>query len=144
MTAPGHLDIDLHGRSADDKAVMRWKPASLGEVKANMASTNYPMRNIVFVEGDVTSVLKDHVPQKISLLRLDTDWYESTLTELQYLYPQLVPHGMLILDDHGHWLGVRKAAEAYFDQINEPILLSKVNYSTRLGIKLGHTNVSKS
>ena len=134
MTDPGSYDFDLNGNSASN--AITWKPASLKKVKENMTSTKYPIENIVFIEGDINKTIKDNIPNKISLLRLDTDWNESTLSELNNLYPKLTTHGILILDDHGHWLGARKAAEEYFEQLNEPIFLSKVNYSTRLGIKL--------
>ncbi len=139
MTTPGSFDIDLNGKSANDKSVIAWEPASLIEVKKNMSATKYPLENIIFIKGDIIKTLKNNIPNKISLLRLDTDWYESTLTELKYLYPQLSTNGILILDDHGHWLGARKAAEEYFSQINEALFLSKVNYSTRVGIKLSLT-----
>jgi hypothetical protein len=100
-----------------------------------MSKTNYPVKNIVFAEGDVKDVLPNVQPRKIALLRLDTDWYESTFLELQYLYPILVTNGVLILDDHGHWQGARKATEEYFCSIEDPIFLNKINYSTRVGIK---------
>ncbi|MFT7033472.1 MAG: O-methyltransferase [Cyclobacteriaceae bacterium] len=135
MTTPTSLDIDLKGNKATDNHGMNWKPASLTEVKENMLMTNYPKENIVFVEGDVKEVLPNTQPNKIALLRLDTDWYESTILELKYLYPRLSTNGVLILDDHGHWLGARKAAEEYFSGIEEPILLNKINYSTRVGTK---------
>lgn len=135
MTDPGSLDIDLNGNRATDAQVIKWKPTSLTEVKENMSKTNFPIGNMVFVEGDVKEVLPKNQPKKIALLRLDTDWYESTILELKYLYPKLVTNGVLILDDHGHWLGARKAAEEYFSEMDEPILLNKVNYSTRVGIK---------
>ena len=38
------------------------------------------------------------LPNKIALLRLDTDWYESTLKELQVLWPKLVEGGYMVLD----------------------------------------------
>lgn len=135
MTTPSSLDIDLNGNKATDNHGMNWTPASLTEVKENMLKTNYPLENIVFVEGDVKEVLPNTQPNKIALLRLDTDWYESTILELKYLYPRLSTNGVLILDDHGHWLGARKAAEEYFNGIEEPILLNKINYSTRVGTK---------
>ncbi len=136
MTDPGSYDIDLHGNSADSDKAINWKPASLEVVKENMNSTKYPEEKIFFIKGDVNKILKDNTPNKISILRLDTDWYESTRSELKYLYPKLTTHGILILDDHGYWLGARKAAEEYFDHLDEQIFFSKVNYATRLGIKL--------
>ena len=140
MTTPSAVDIDLNGIHANQKRSFSWNPVSIQEVRDNMLTTEFPKENIILIEGDVKEVLPKAQHDKISLLRLDTDWYESTLIELKYLYPKLTLNGILILDDHGHWLGARKAAEEYFNQINEPILLSKINYSTRVAIKLSLTN----
>jgi len=49
----------------------------------------------------------------IAILRLDGDWYESTRVCLEYLYPLLVPGGVLILDDYFCWEGCRKATDEY-------------------------------
>ena len=45
------------------------------------------------------------IVSEIALLRLDTDWYESTRHELEHLYPRLAPGGVLIIDDYGAWQG---------------------------------------
>ncbi|MEP6662804.1 MAG: TylF/MycF/NovP-related O-methyltransferase [Verrucomicrobiota bacterium] len=49
----------------------------------------------------------------IALLRLDGDWYESTQICLEYLYPKLLPGGVVILDDYFAWKGCRDATEDY-------------------------------
>lgn len=143
MTAPGPYDFDLNGNSAKSKNVIKWEPSSIAEVRSNMGSTGYPMKNVILVEGDVHNTLRENLPEEISVLRLDTDWYESTKAELEKLYPKLSINGIIILDDHGHWLGARKAAEEYFDKEKAPIFFSKVNYSTRVGIKLTPTSQRK-
>jgi hypothetical protein len=55
------------------------------------------------------------LPTSIAILRLDTDWYESTKIELEILYPLLQPGGILIIDDYGYWSGSRKAVDEYFE-----------------------------
>jgi O-methyltransferase len=40
----------------------------------------------------------------VAVLRLDTDWYASTLVELEALYPRVSSGGVLLVDDYGHWL----------------------------------------
>jgi O-methyltransferase len=74
-------------------------------------------RFLRIVPGDVLETLKNasNLPEKIALLRLDTDWYASTKFELDVLYPRLAPGGTLIIDDYGHWLGARRAVDEYFD-----------------------------
>ena len=69
---------------------------------------------IEFIEGNVRETLTQlKLPQSIALLRLDTDFYDSTLIELQVLWPRLSIGGVLILDDYGHWDGARKAVDEY-------------------------------
>jgi O-methyltransferase len=104
------------------------------EVKVNISKSNYPENNLIFIPGDVAQTLKEKKPQKISLLRLDTDWYASTVEELETLYPLLVDKGVLIIDDYGHFDGARKAVDEYFE--NRSILLNRIDYTGRVGIKL--------
>lgn len=99
-----------------------------------MADTGYPIERVRFVEGRVEDTLPVRVPDRISLLRLDTDWYESTRCELEHLFPKLVPGGVLIVDDYGHWEGCRRAVEEYFDENNIPMLLNRIDYTGRIGI----------
>jgi len=56
----------------------------------------------------VEETIQNGAPDQISILRLDTDWYESTLHELNHLFPRLSEGGVLIIDDYGHWLGQRE------------------------------------
>jgi hypothetical protein len=107
--------------------------ASLDEVKANMHSTGYPMKNIIFVKGKVEDTIPGKMPGQISLLRLDTDWYESTKHELVHLYPLLSQNGVLLIDDYGCYAGARKAVDAYFRK--KPILLNRIDLTGRIGVK---------
>ena len=68
------------------------------------------------------------------MLRLDTDWYESTRCELEHLFPKLVPGGVLIVDDYGHWEGCRRAVDEYFQKNKIPMLLNRIDYTGRIGI----------
>ena len=70
--------------------------------------------------------------EKISILRLDTDFYESTKVELEVLFPKLISGGFLIIDDYGHWKGARKAVDEFF---NGKEWLHYVDYSCRYIIK---------
>ncbi|RKX83724.1 MAG: macrocin O-methyltransferase [Spirochaetes bacterium] len=106
----------------------------LEEVKTNISITEYPENNLIFVPGDVALTLKKVKPATIALLRLDTDWYASTVEELEILYPLVVEKGVLIIDDYGHFDGARKAVDEYFE--NRTILLNRIDYTGRIGIKL--------
>ena len=78
---------------------------------------------------------KINLPKKISILRLDTDWYESTKIELEELYPLLQKNGFLIIDDYGHFKGARKAVDEYFEKIGIHPYLHVVDYTCRIFIK---------
>ncbi|KKR54639.1 MAG: hypothetical protein UT91_C0011G0004 [Parcubacteria group bacterium GW2011_GWA2_40_23] len=111
-----------------------WCYASLDEVKRNMCTTNYPENLVVYVKGKVENTIPREMPINISLLRLDTDWYESTKHELNNLYPILVTKGVLILDDYGTWMGAKKAVDEYF--VKDTILLSKIDEAGMIGVKV--------
>lgn len=141
MSEPGEHDIRFDGARASDLWTRmgrnNWWPASLDEVRTNLLVTGYPADRIKFVEGRVEETIPGTIPSAIALLRLDTDWYESTLHELRYLFPQLSSGGVVILDDYGWWTGSKKAAEEYFHQARSPILLNRIDMGgARLGIKV--------
>lgn len=74
-------------------------------------------------------------PGPLALLRLDTDWYESTKHEMDHLYPLLAPGGVLIVDDFGHWEGARRAVEEFFDTNGGSPLLARIDYAARIAVK---------
>ena len=112
-----------------------WCIADEHDVKANMHSTGYPADLITFVKGDVSQTLEHQAPEQIALLRLDTDWYASTKVELEVLYERLVPGGICILDDYGHWEGARKAVDDFFiDRPPRPLMIP-IDYSGRIFVK---------
>ena len=143
MSRPGEFDLDPRGRRMID----RWEKrqgrihnpvfafGSLDEVRANMASTGYPSARIRFVPGEVEQTIPDQAPDEIALLRLDTDWYESTRHELEHLWPRLNPGGVLLIDDYGHWVGARKALDEHFEGRDDAPLLNRIDYSGRAAIK---------
>ena len=146
MTNPTDADVDARtGRTAKlllSKTIKTaaagnnvWCIASLDDVRANIQSTGYPMERVHFKEGDVTVTLAENPPQMISLLRLDTDWYESTKAELDALFPALVPGGVCIIDDYGHWAGARRAVDEYFAEHGLSPLLNRIDYTGRLFIQ---------
>ncbi len=139
MSVPTTNDVDVHGRVAQkkfdklqDEDKNTWCYASLEDVQQNMRSTEYPAEKLHFVKGKVEDTLPGQAPAQIALLRLDTDWYESTAHELEHLFPRLVPGGVLILDDYGHWQGARKATDEYFEKHAMKPLLFRIDYAARM------------
>ena len=112
-----------------------WALATRADVEQNLRSTGYPSDRFTFVQGDVAQTLTTHIPDQIALLRLDTDWYESTRIGLEVLYPRLVVGGVCILDDYGHWQGARKAVDDYFAEQGIHPFMHPIDYSGRIFIK---------
>jgi len=143
MPEPGKKDQDLAGASAygtwkenQTEEVNKWCYSPLEEVQQNLLSTGYPKSQIHFVKGKVEDTIPATIPNQISLLRLDTDWYDSTYHELIHLFPRLAEKGVLIIDDYGHWQGAREATDQYFAENNVSMLLNRIDYTGRIGIKI--------
>ena len=145
MTNPTNEDIEIETNlkgmelldninKSTDKFNM-WAYAPKDIVIKNMESTGFPTDKIKYIQGKVEETLIQHRPSKIALLRLDTDWYESTKKELEALYPLLVNGGVLIIDDYGHFEGAKKAVDEYFKKINQYPLMHRIDYTGRLIIK---------
>lgn len=142
MSAPSSEDVDFMGQSASgllaeqdrEDAKSIWCFSPMEQVREAMATTGYPTDQINFVPGKVEETLPKTTPGKIALLRLDTDWYESTRCELEHLFPKMVDGGVLIIDDYGHWEGCRRAVDEYFDKHGVQIFLQRIDYTGRMAI----------
>jgi O-methyltransferase len=111
-----------------------WAVATLEDVQDGFSQVPYPAERVHFVKGKVEDTIPGHAPERISILRLDTDWYESTRHELEHLYPRLAPGGVLLLDDYGYWEGAREAVDEFLEQSGERLLLMRMA-SGRLAVK---------
>jgi O-methyltransferase len=143
MTAPTEHDADLRTSASEWMASETKKTGSskvlfqsLETVRGNMETTGYPRDKIVYVKGPVEQTLPANAPEKISILRLDTDFYESTRHELETLYPRLSVGGVLILDDYNFWKGAKKAVDEFIQSKGLRILLNRIDHSSRVAIKL--------
>jgi len=109
--------------------------STLEEVQKNVFSTGYSQEKFHFIKGKVENTIPANIPDKISILRLDTDWYESTYHELKHLYDRVTKNGVIILDDYGYWKGAREATDQFFSEINFKPLLQRIDHSGRILIK---------
>ena len=143
MSSPSDVDVSLGGKRAQEvfsetkisEETSNWSRCSLEEARDNVFGTGYPKEKVHFVKGKVEDTIPRTIPEKIALLRLDTDWYESTKHELTHLFPRLSPYGVIIIDDYGHWQGARKAVDEYISENDLHILLNRIDYTGRVGIK---------
>ncbi|MGB8990951.1 MAG: TylF/MycF/NovP-related O-methyltransferase [Desulfobaccales bacterium] len=144
MVAPEEVDVMYSGDKAADlleKADINdgssiWCRVSLDEVKKNVYSIGYNQENIHFIKGRVEDTIPQMAPEVISILRLDTDWYRSTLHELTHLFPRLSRGGVILIDDYGCWQGARLAADEYFSKNQTAMLLNRIDYTARVGVKI--------
>jgi hypothetical protein len=142
MSEPTEADIEtFSGQRADallastDKSSPYWAYAPLEQVRRNLTSTGYPPELLRFIKGRVEDTLPSEAPDQISVLRLDTDWYESTKHELDTLFPRLSVGGVLIIDDYGFWSGARKAVDEYFQEHGIRMLLNRLDFTGHIGVK---------
>jgi hypothetical protein len=141
MPPPTDRDINLRGDSASkllkdsDRSAWVWAECQIDEVRRNMELTGYSPENVSYIVGKVEDTIPARAPEQIALLRLDTDWYESTKHELVHLFPLLSQGGVLIIDDYGHWEGARRAVDEYMEENNIPILLCRIDYTGRIAVK---------
>jgi len=132
MTPPTDKDVTYDGRPVVDLLSSRprtariWAVASLEDVQQGFEAIPYPRERIHFVQGPVESTLPGQAPDQIAILRLDTDWYESTRQELVTLYDRLSPGGVLIIDDYGSYQGARAAIEEFIQETGARLLLLPV------------------
>lgn len=140
MTAPGMKDGNAshkifanYRRFSDGSNLCR---AELDDVRDNVSRCGYPEEALRYIKGKVEDTIPDSAPDQIALLRLDTDWYESTRHELEHLFPRLSKGGILIIDDYGTWKGSYQAVNEYFN-INKQrfFFLHRIDDPGRIMIK---------
>jgi O-methyltransferase len=140
MPPPSDADVMNGGPSAAELLRTRprtahvWAVADLEDVKAGMARVGYPAQRIHYHPGLVEETIPAAAPERIALLRLDTDWYASTKHELEHLYDRVPPGGVVILDDYDYWDGSRKAVDEFIASTGARLLLAPMG-SGRITVK---------
>src|ERR1700761_2792860 len=92
MSEPTELDKVFTGTGADElmstsdknDPTSVWCYSALEEVQNNVGTLKYPTAKVHYIKGMVEETIPANIPSKIALLRLDTDWYESTNHELKH------------------------------------------------------------
>lgn len=148
MTEPTDADVSIvegpardvfeRARQAGTRPFPEYfSPEAFDEVRVRetLLATGYPAGRLHFVRGAVEETLPGAAPERLALLRLDTDWYASTRHELEHLYPRLEQGGVLIVDDYGHWEGARRAVDEYFAANPPAPLLARVDYTARIAVR---------
>jgi len=143
MPEPSEVDTDWDGNAAWPA----WKKArdeggrwgyggSLEQVRQLLLESGYPEGKLLFVKGMVEETVPRVAPAQIALLRLDTDLYDSTIHELEHLFPRLARGGILIIDDYGYFRGARAATDQYLESIGGKLYFARVDDSVRIAVKV--------
>ena len=86
----------------------------LESVRQTFRSFELPLRenSIDLVKGYYESTLQINSP--IALAHIDCDWHDSVMICLQQIEPNLVPGGVIVIDDYEAWSGCKIAVDKYF------------------------------
>jgi O-methyltransferase len=114
-------------REIDGSAALSWQldknsplyhdNCTAGEEFARRAMTLAGSRSFQLVKGWFDKTLPTfQLPEPIALLRLDGDWYDSTMVCLNTLFDHVAPNGLIILDDYHTWDGCSRALHDFLSQ----------------------------
>ncbi len=93
---------------------------SVEELKAVLAHKKF--ENYELIQGDITQTIPNYITNhpelKISLLHIDVDVYQPSVTILNHLFDRVVSGGLLVFDDFGTVAGETKAIDEFFADKN--------------------------
>ncbi len=90
------------------KAEMEWSQKAMQIAHAS---------NTTFIKGLFDDTVPAFQPKEpIAVLRLDGDWYDSTMVCLENLFPHVMAGGLIIIDDYYAWDGCSKALHDYLSR----------------------------
>jgi predicted O-methyltransferase YrrM len=143
MPVPTEKDVYHDGRPALEEWLEKrqsdgnsgWVVSTLSDTRKNIQRVGYPEERVVYVEGLVEDTIPARSPDRIAMLRLDTDFYSSTKHELEHLYPRLSSGGVLIIDDYGAFRGSKQAVDEFFGRMGSKPYLHRVDANVRILIK---------
>jgi O-methyltransferase len=111
-----HASYDLSGSD--------YLTVSLEDVRANFDRFGLLDDGVQFLKGWFAETLTSVSLERLAVLRLDGDMYESTRDALGPLYPKVSPGGFVIVDDYNSWPACRRAVDEYREKfaINDPLV----------------------
>jgi len=147
MLALGHFGVtdrrillfDNSDTTAAVTSAARARPETDSDLRDRLNTTGYPSGLVSVQQGMLERTLAADLPRDIAFMRLNTDCYASTMQALSALYPRVVPGGVIVVDDCGPLLGPRKAFEDYCAEGQLPLLLSRIDYRSRVAVKTAGT-----
>ena len=120
-------------RYPDDEGDRLWRETTLAvpveEVKANFAKYGLLDDQVRFLVGWFADTLPSAPMERLAVMRLDGDLYESTIVALRALYPKLSPGGYVIIDDWGAMPQCRKAVEDFRSEAGVPEPIQEIDWT---------------
>ncbi len=118
---PPASDIDgaaaaSYQRETDHPDYLNNCAATLEEFQATLSHARLPETRMHVHKGWFEDTLPTFSAPPIAVLRIDGDWYESTMTCLSALWDAVVPGGLVLLDDYGSWEGCTKAMHDFLSE----------------------------
>ena len=108
--------INGYGKPGDNLS------GGIDSVYTTFEKLNLTTINVTLIKGyfQKTLAVQETIDSigKIAVLRLDSDWYESTKICLEKLYDNVIDGGVIIIDDYGYWVGAKRAVDEFRQQRN--------------------------
>jgi O-methyltransferase len=123
-------------KDVDGEAAKRWQgdnqsPTYYDNCRAPREDAERAMglsgaTQVTIVEGWFEDTLLGFIPPcPVAILRLDGDWYDSTLVALESLFKYLAPQGIVIVDDYYAWDGCSRAVHDFLSRHALPARLTQ-------------------
>ncbi len=130
LPAPTNADPDL-------EIAEKYTGSCLGDLSE--VSKFFLQLGILSQSQLIKGLFQDSLPiseiEKIAVLHIDCDWYDSTMMCLNHLYDRVSPGGVIQIDDYGHWAGARKAVDEFLRERSIDARLRRLDYTGRQLIK---------
>lgn len=125
-------------KEIDGEAAIRWQSDTSGpqyfdnctapiEIAERAMAMSLATRYQIFKGWFDRTLPTFRPPGPIALLRLDADWFESTITCLEFLYPLLAPKSIILVDDYYIWDGCSKAIHHYLARVDSTARIQRID-----------------
>ncbi len=105
------------------------------KVRNILSHIKFPQRQVNIRKGWFSKTLNNELPERIALLHIDADWYDSVTICLDKLYEKVSIGGLIILDDYGHWEGCREAFYDFIHKKNIKPLIERFGHTQMYWVK---------
>jgi len=122
------LEAEVHAGPVMTK-LYKHLAVGIEDVKLNFKAYGLLDKRVQFLKGWFKDTLPGAPIERLAVMRLDGDYYESTRDALQNLYHRLSPGGYVIIDDYGEktWTYCRKAVDEFRAEHNIRARLRRVD-----------------